>query len=74
VQQATDPAEIVSGNGRRAPPGAAGDPLNQLTTLGGSGQAGSVVTAYVFAPSVAGSEAPSVTSPSVIFIVDKHPR
>jgi hypothetical protein len=74
VQQATDPAEIVSGNGRRAPTGAAGDPLNQLTTVGGSGQAGSVVTAYVFAPSVADSEAPEVTSPSVIFIVDKHPR
>jgi uncharacterized protein DUF4397 len=67
-------AEIVTGNGRQAPTGAAGDPLNNLTTIGGSGQAGSVVTAYVFPRSVAGSTAPSVTTPSIVFIVDKHPR
>ena len=67
-------AEIVTGNGRQAPVGIAGDPLNNLTTVGGSGQAGSVVTAYVFPPSVAGSRAPSVTTPSLVFIVDKHPR
>lgn len=67
-------AEIVAGNGRQAPVGAAGDPLNNLTTIGGSGQAGSAVTAYVFPRSVAGSRAPSVTAPSIIFIVDKHPR
>ena len=67
-------AEIVTGNGRQAPVGAAGDPLNNLTTIGGSGQAGSVVTAYVFPRSVSGSRAPNVTTPSIIFIVDKHPR
>ena len=67
-------AEIVTGNGRQAPTGAAGDPLNNLTTIGGSGQAGSVVTAFVFPRSVAGSTAPNVTTPSLVFVVDKHPR
>jgi hypothetical protein len=67
-------AEIVTGNGRQAPTGSAGDPLNNLTTIGGSGQAGSVVTAFIFPRSVAGSTAPSVTTPSLVFIVDKHPR
>ena len=67
-------AEIVAGNGRQAPVGLAGDPLNNLTTVGGSGQAGSVVTAFVFPRSVAGSTAPNVTTPSLVFIVDKHPR
>ena len=74
VQETTAATEIVSGDGRRAPVGAAGDPLNNLTTIGGSGQAGSVVTAYVFPRSVSGSTAPSVTAPSIVFIVDKHPR
>jgi len=74
VQETSSATEIVSGNGRQAPPGAAGDPLNNLTTIGGSGQAGSVVSAFVFPRSVAGSTAPSVTAPSIIFIVDKHPR
>jgi hypothetical protein len=67
-------AEIVTGNGRQAPVGAAGDPLNNLTTIGGSGQAGSAVTAYVFPRSVTGSRAPNVTAPSIVFVVDKHPR
>ena len=67
-------AEIVTGNGRQAPIGAAGDPLNNLTTIGGSSQAGSAVTAWVFPRSVAGSTAPSVTTPSIVFTVDKHPR
>jgi hypothetical protein len=74
VQQTTAATEIVAGNGRQAPVGAAGDPLNNLTTIGGSGQAGSVVTAYVFPATVTGSTAPSVTTPSIVFIVDKHPR
>ncbi|HEX6944453.1 MAG TPA: DUF4397 domain-containing protein [Gemmatimonadaceae bacterium] len=74
VQETTAATEIVSGDGRRAPVGAAGDPLNNLTTIGGSGQAGSVVTAYVFPRSVSGSTAPNVTAPSIIFVVDKHPR
>lgn len=67
-------AEIVSGNGRRAPPGAAGDPLANLTTIGGSGQAGSVVTAWIFPSSVEDSEAPPVDDPTIVFTVDKHPR
>lgn len=75
VQETSAATEIVSGNGRQAPVGAAGDPSNNLTTIGGSGQAGSVVTAYVFPRTVAGSTAPqAVTTPSIIFIVDKHPR
>jgi hypothetical protein len=74
VQESTSAAEIVTGNGRQAPAGAAGDPLNNLTTIGGSGQAGSAVTAWIFPRTVAGSTAPSVTTPSIIFTVDKHPR
>jgi hypothetical protein len=74
VQESTAAAEIVTGNGRQAPPGAAGDPLNNLTTIGGSGQAGSAITAWIFPRTVAGSTAPSVTTPSIIFTVDKHPR
>jgi hypothetical protein len=87
VTRATGPAwfrvqdasatEIVSGNSRQAPAGAAGDPLNNLTTIGGSGQAGSVVTAWVLPRSVAGSRAPQTTAftaPVVVFTVDKHPR
>ena len=74
VQETTSATEIVSGNGRQAPVGAAGDPLNNLTTIGGSGQAGSVVTAWVFRSSVTGSTAPSVTTPTIVFTVDKHPR
>jgi uncharacterized protein DUF4397 len=73
VQDATS-AEIVTGNGRQAPVGAAADPLNFQTTIGGSGFAGSVVTAWIFPRSVAGSAAPSVTTPSIVFTVDKHPR
>jgi hypothetical protein len=67
-------AEIVTGTGRQGPAGAAADPLNQLTTIGGFGQAGSVVTAWIFPRSVSGSKAPNVTAPSVVFTVDKHPR
>jgi hypothetical protein len=77
VQETSSATEIVSGNGRQAPVGAAGDPLNNLTTIGGSGQAGSAVTAYVFPRSVAGSTAPqgaAFTTPAIVFIVDKHPR
>lgn len=77
VQETSAAAEIVSGNGRQAPAGAAGDPLNNLTTIGGSTQAGSAVTAYLFPRSVAGSTAPQTTAfqtPAIVFIVDKHPR
>lgn len=75
VQETTSATEIVSGNGRQAPVGAAGDPLNNLTTIGGSSQAGSVVTAWVFPRTVAGSTAPqTLTTPAIVFTVDKHPR
>ena len=74
VQQTSSTTEIVTGNGRQAPVGSAGDPLNFTSTIGGSGQAGSVVTAWVFPRSVAGSTAAPVTAPSIVFTVDKHPR
>lgn len=77
VQETSAATEIVTGNGRQAPAGAAGDPLTQLTTIGGSGQPGSVVTAFLFPRSVAGSKAPQGTAnaaPAIVFIVDKHPR
>jgi hypothetical protein len=74
VQSTTDATELVTGVGRQAPVGIAGDPLANLTTVGGSGQAGSVVTAYVFPRSVSGSRAANIATPSVVFIVDKHPR
>ena len=82
VQETTSATEIVapggSGNtvgvGRQVPPGAAGDPLNNLTTIGGSGQAGSAVTVFVFPRSVSGSRAPNVTAPTIVSLIDKHPR
>jgi hypothetical protein len=68
-------AEIVTGSGRRAPAGSAGDPLNHLTTIGGSDQPGSVVTAWIFPSSVEDSEAPqNLDAPSILFTVDRHPR
>jgi hypothetical protein len=74
VQGTSAATEIVAGNGRQAPVGAAGDPLLNLTTIGGSGQAGSVVTAFVFPQSVTGSRALASAAPSIVFVVDKHPR
>lgn len=77
VQETTAATEIVSGNGRQAPAGVAGNPLAQQTTIGGSGQAGSVVTAFLFPRSVAGSKAPQGSAnaaPAIVFVVDKHPR
>jgi len=74
VQETTSATEIIAATGRQAPVGAAGDPLNNLTIIGGSGQAGSVVTAWVLPRSVSGSKAPNVTTPSILFTVDKHPR
>jgi hypothetical protein len=77
VQEAGATAELVAGNGRQAPAGTVGDPLNHLTTIGGAAQAGSVVTAYLFPASVTGSTAPQTTafqSPAIVFVVDKHPR
>jgi hypothetical protein len=74
VVPASGATELVTGNGRQAPVGVAGDPLNFNTTIGGSGFAGSVVTAWIYPPSVAGSRAAASTAPSIVFTVDKHPR
>lgn len=57
-----------------APNGAAGDPDNFLTTIGGVQQAGSAITAFFFPRSVAGSPASNVTAPSIVYVVDRHPR
>lgn len=82
VQETTSATEIIAPGGsgatlganRLVPAGAAGDPLNQLTAIGGTGQAGSVITGWIFPRSVSGSKAPNVTTPSLVFTVDKHPR
>lgn len=66
--------ELVTGNGRQAPNGVIGDPALNLTTIGGASQAGSAYTAFVFPRSVSGSLATGVTTPTVVFVVDKHPR
>ena len=57
-----------------APAGAAGDPVANLTTVGGSSQAGSALTGFFFPRSVAGSRAASFTAPGVVWVVDRHPR
>ena len=57
-----------------APAGAAGDPANNLTTIGGAAQAGSAFTAFVFPRSVALSKAANFTSPGIVYIIDRHPQ
>lgn len=74
VQQTSSAAVIAS---TTAPAGVVGAPDSLITTIGGSGQPGSVVTGFVFPRSVAGSKAPQGSAnanPVVLFIVDKHPR
>ncbi len=44
MQETSSATEIVTGNGRQGPAGAAGDPLNQLTTIGGFGDTGIIGT------------------------------
>ena len=56
-----------------APAGFPADRANDLTAVGGSAQAGSVLTAFIVPKSVTGSQAASFAKPGVIFIVDKHP-
>ena len=56
-----------------APAGLAADRANNLTAVGGVTQAGSVLTAFVFPRSVAGSKATSFTTPGILFIVDRNP-
>jgi hypothetical protein len=60
-----------------APAGVAGNPSANLTTIGGSTQAGSAITAFLLPRSVAGSAAPQTTafqSPTILYLIDRHPR
>lgn len=56
-----------------APAGLAADHAKNLTAVGGVAQAGSVLTAFVYPRSVAGSKAASFTSPGIVFVVDRNP-
>jgi hypothetical protein len=59
-----------------APVGAAADPALSGSAIGGSGQAGSALTAFVFPRSTAGSAAPQTTAfttPTIVYIVDRRP-
>lgn len=60
-----------------APAGAAANPANNLTAIGGSKIDKSVFSVFLFPRSVAGSMAPQTaafTSPAIVFLVDRHPR
>jgi hypothetical protein len=56
-----------------APAGLPADRANNLTAVGGTTQAGSALTAFVYPRSVAGSAAASFTAPGVVYIVDRYP-
>lgn len=55
------------------PAGLPADHANNLTAVGGMAQAGSVITAFVFPRSVAGSAARSFTTAGIVFMVDRNP-
>jgi hypothetical protein len=55
------------------PAGLPADRANNLTAVGGSTQPGSVITAFIVPRSVAGSTATNFTTPSIVYIVDRHP-
>jgi hypothetical protein len=55
------------------PAGLPADRPNNLTAVGGSTQAGSVLTAFLFPRSVAGSTARNFATPGVVYIVDRYP-
>jgi hypothetical protein len=55
------------------PAGLPADRENNLTAVGGSTQAGSALTAFIFPRSVAGSNAQNFTTPGVLYIVDRYP-
>lgn len=60
-----------------APAGAAGSPVDNLTTIGGAAQPGSAFMAMYFPSAVVGSPADRGTafrSPAWVYIVDRHPR
>jgi hypothetical protein len=56
-----------------APAGLPADRANNLTAVGGTTQAGSALTAFLFPRSVAGSAAATFNSPGIVFIVDRYP-
>ena len=56
-----------------APAGLPADRTNNLTAVGGSTQAGSVLTAFILPRSVAGSTAANFTTPGIVYIVDRYP-
>jgi Domain of unknown function (DUF4397) len=56
-----------------APAGLPADRANNLTAVGGTKQAGSALTAFIFPRSVAGSKAATFNNPGVVFIVDRYP-
>ena len=56
-----------------APAGLPADRANNLTAVGGSTQAGSALTAFLFPRSVAGSAAANFTTPGIVYIVDRYP-
>jgi hypothetical protein len=56
-----------------APAGFAADREKNLTAMGGVLQAGSVLTAFIYPRSVAGSKAANFTTPGIVFIVDRNP-
>lgn len=71
--------EVATGNGacndnRRAPGGVDGSAIDNLTTIGGLGKAGSALTAFVMPATVSGSKATNFSAPGVVWVVDKHPR
>jgi hypothetical protein len=58
------------------PRGDAGNPAANADPIGGSLQAGSVITAFVLPRSVSGSPAPQTAafqSPTILYIIDKNP-
>jgi hypothetical protein len=60
-----------------APPGAPADVSQNLTAIGGSGIAKSVLSALYLPRSVAGTSAPQTapfTVPTLVYLVDRHPR
>lgn len=60
-----------------APAGAAADPANLLTTIGGAAQPGSAFTAFIFPRSVAGTTAPQTTAfqnSAIVYLIDRNPK
>ena len=55
------------------PAGLPADRANNLTAVGGTTQAGSVLTAFIMPRSVAGSTAANFTTPGIVYMVDRYP-